>query len=77
MFPLSSLCRIAVAGFALTAAVHAIAQGSARSPFLPPQASGPAAPTQGAPIEYRGYMVTAEGMQFRIYDPAKKAGTWI
>ena len=55
----------------------ASAQSGTRSPFLPPQASGPAAPTQGAPLEYRGYMVTSEGTQYRLYDPAKKAGTWV
>ncbi len=50
---------------------------TARSPFLPPQASGPSAPTSDAPLEYRGYMTTAEGIQFRIFDPAKKAFAWV
>lgn len=55
----------------------AFAQSGTRSPFLPPQSAGTAAPTQGAPLEYRGYLVTNEGIQYRLYDPAKKAGTWV
>ncbi len=52
--------------------------GPARSPFLPAQsASGPAAPTPGAALEYRGYMVTAEGTQYRLVDPAGKKGAWV
>jgi hypothetical protein len=52
--------------------------GPARSPFLPAQASGgAAAPTHGAPLEYRGYMVTAEGTQYRLFDPAGKKGAWV
>lgn len=70
-------CRIAFAGVAIFVAGEAWAQGTARSPFLPPQSSGPTAPTQGAPLEYRGYMVTNEGTLYRIYDPAKKVGAWV
>jgi len=35
------------------------------------------APAVGAPIEFRGLMETSEGMRFRIYDPARKAGVWV
>lgn len=73
---LPSLCRFVAAGFALIAVGSVGAQTPARSPFLPPQAAG-AAPTAGAPLEYRGYMTTGDGIQFRIYDPAKKASTWV
>jgi hypothetical protein len=55
----------------------AIAQISAKSPFMPPQTAATAGPTAGAPLEYRGYMETAEGRLFRIHDPAKKTGTWV
>ncbi|MES2693832.1 MAG: hypothetical protein V4773_10195 [Verrucomicrobiota bacterium] len=53
------------------------AQAQTRSPFLPPTASGPAAPTQNASLEFRGFIETSEGMQFRIYNPAKKSGIWV
>lgn len=52
------------------------AQLASSSPFLAPQASGPG-PTQGAPLEYRGYMVTKEGTQYVIYDPARKARAFL
>ena len=57
--------------------VPAIAQIAAKSPFMPPQSAAAAGPTAGAPLEYRGYMETAEGRLFRIHDPAKKTGTWV
>ncbi len=53
------------------------AQVAARSPFLPPQGATTKAATEGAPLEYRGFIETAQGLQYRIYDPAKKAGAWI
>lgn len=78
MFPRTlSLCRFVIAGVAAFAGARAVAQGTVRSPFLPPQASGSSAPTQDAPLEYRGYLLTEEGLQFRIYDPARKAGAWV
>ncbi len=52
------------------------AQLASNSPFMGPQASGPG-PTQGAPLEYRGYMVTREGTQYVIYDPARKARAFL
>ena len=54
------------------------AQVASKSPFLP--AAGPAAATAataGAPLEFRAYMDVGGGMQYRLYDPAKKAGVWI
>lgn len=64
-------------GVALLAAGQAVAQLAAKSPFLPPQAVATNAPTVGAPLEFRGYIETGDGVQFRVYDPAKKAGAWV
>jgi hypothetical protein len=75
--PFRKAVRRCAAIIAVGVCTHGFAQTGTRSPFLPPQASGPASPTQGAPLEYRGYVVTSEGTQYRIYDPAKKAGTWV
>jgi hypothetical protein len=61
----------------LGTAAGADAQLAAKSPFMPPQAVVNAAPTVGAPLEYRGIMETSEGVQFRIYDPVKKIGAWV
>lgn len=72
-----SLCRLAATGAALMAAVRAGAQLAANSPFLPPPTGGPAAPTAGATLEFVGYIETPEGIQYRLYDPAKKTGTWV
>jgi hypothetical protein len=57
-------------------AVPANAQLAAKSPFAPPQGAATNTPTAAAPLEFRGYMQTSEGMQFRLYDPVKKTGTW-
>lgn len=55
----------------------AFAQG--RSPFTPPAAAAPAAaaaaPSGG--LEYRGNLDTGDGMQFRLFEPAKKNGVWV
>jgi hypothetical protein len=74
VFPLRSL---AAAGVALALATQSVAQIAAKSPFMPPQAATTTGPTEGAPLEYRGYMETSEGTLYRIHDPAKKAGTWV
>jgi hypothetical protein len=58
------------------AAVESAAQPSA-SPFLPHSVAVANAPTAGAPLEFRGVMETSEGMRFRLYDPARKAGVWV
>lgn len=68
---------LVVAACALSAG-RAAAQLAAASPFLPAQSAAPAnAPTAGAPLEYRGTMETAEGVLYRVVDPAKKAGAWV
>lgn len=28
-------------------------------------------------MEFRGFMDTPDGMRFRVYDPARKAGAWV
>ncbi|MSU72952.1 MAG: hypothetical protein EXS43_11520 [Opitutus sp.] len=75
--PTVSLFRCAVASLALVMAGRAPAQLAGSSPFLPPQTSGAGAPTAGAPLEYRGFIDTPAGTQYRVYDPARKAGEWI
>lgn len=73
-----SLRRSAVVLVALLSAGHAGAQLAAVSPFLPAQAAGgPAAPTAGAPLEFRGTMEDREGLLLRIVDPARKVGWWV
>jgi hypothetical protein len=66
---------------AMVAALGAAAvkgQLAANSPFLPSPGSAQAAPTANAPLEYRGLLTTSDGRTlFRLYDPAKKAGTWL
>jgi hypothetical protein len=68
---------IPLAGLALVAAVPVQAQLAAKSPFTSATAPDTAGPTANAPLEFRGYMETSEGVQFRIYDPAKKTGIWV
>ena len=65
-------CSIIAAVFAAGACGIAQAQLASKSPFLPPQGAEAA-----APLEYRGYMITSEGVQYRIVDPVKKVGTWV
>jgi hypothetical protein len=67
---------LVVAGLALGAAA-AQAQLAANSPFLPPQGAASTAPTQNAPLEYGGYITTAEGPVYRIMDPARKMGVFL
>lgn len=69
--------RFVFAGIALAVVSPAIAQIAAKSPFMPPQGAAAAGPTAGAPLEYRGYIETGEGRLYRIYDPSKKASTWV
>lgn len=73
----SSLRHFVLAGILLLAGPYVSAQIAAKSPFMPPQGAGTTAPTAGAPLEFRGYMETSEGMLFRIHDPARKASTWV
>ena len=72
-----NLSRIAAAGLTLAVAAWAGEPVATRSPFLPAATTGPAAPTEGAPLQFHGYISTSEGVQYRIYDPARKAGEWV
>lgn len=71
-------CRsaFAAAGLLLVAG-RAGAQLAVKSPFLPPPSAGSATPTAGAPLEFRGYIQTGEGVQYRLFDPAKKTYAWV
>lgn len=71
------LSRLVVVIAAIGAAARLPAQIAAKSPFMAPQAAASNAPTVGAPLEFRALIETAEGVQFRLYDPAKKTGTWV
>jgi hypothetical protein len=73
----SSLSLLIVAGFSAGAGFSAEAQLASKSPFMPPAAATTTAPTASAPIQYVGYMEAAGGRQYRLYDPAKKVGTWV
>jgi hypothetical protein len=64
-------------GLGLAVTVPLYAQLAAKSPFMPPQSGGAGTPTAGAPLEFRGFIETSEGVQYRIYDPAKKSGIWV
>lgn len=74
MRPLSLILPALCLGFAVPLA----AQGST-SPFLPAgaAAAGPNGSTPGGAIELRGEMSTPAGMQYCIYDTAKKISTWV
>ena len=73
--PLFQSCLLA--GITLAVSAQLNGQIAAKSPFLPPQSATTTGPTAGAPLEYRGYMETSDGTLFRIYDPSKKASTWV
>lgn len=78
MFPRVLLtCLVAAAVVASGGWARLSAQTAARSPFLPAAAAAVAGPTAGAPLEFRGRMDLGDGLQFRLYDPAKKAGVWV
>jgi len=52
-------------------------EGGVRSPFLPASTSGGGAPTEGAPLQYQGYIRGSDGTKYRLYDPARKSGEWV
>jgi hypothetical protein len=70
-----ALCRFCAVGLALSVAGRA--QLATKSPFMPAQGAASNAPTANAPLEYRGFMETGEGVQYRIVDPAAKMGAWV
>jgi hypothetical protein len=54
----------------------AFARLPARSPFHSPQET-PAAPAAELPLEYHGYLHTADGFQFWVRDPARRSGAFV
>src|SRR4051812_39229980 len=75
----STLRRVLATAVLLTAQAAAFAHLPSSSRFLPPQNSGPATPTQNAPLEFRAVLETPEGVLYRVADPAKKngGGVWV
>ena len=72
------ICFVAAAAVLHGLPGRLAAQVAAKSPFLPAAgAAGPGAPTAGASLEFRAYMDVGDGMRFRLFDPAKKAGVWV
>ena len=61
----------------LAVGVEGRAQLAAKSPFMAGPAAAGTAPAENTPWEFRGYMETAGGVQYRLYDPAKKSGIWV
>jgi hypothetical protein len=53
--------------------------GQGRSPFMPPSAAAPAAAVESPSggLEYRGNLDLGDGLQFRLFDPARKNGVWV
>lgn len=78
MRPVLPLLPLLSAGlFALAGATGGHAQLAKTSPFMPAQAAPSSAPTAGAPLEFRGFLKTAEGTLYRVNDPARKTGSWV
>lgn len=44
---------------------------------MPEGGAAGAAVTPNAPLEYRGYMESAEGVQYRLFDSGSKKGFWV
>ncbi len=52
------------------------AQLPSRSPFVPGE-NDAATPTASPFLEFFGYIESADGMRFRVNDPARKTGAWV
>ncbi len=77
MSPTRFNCLLAL-GTMLLLSASARAQLAAASPFLPPAGAGSAAAsTSNAPLEFRGVADLIGGREFRVVDPARKAGVWV
>jgi hypothetical protein len=73
-----TLYGLFVLSLALVATTRAETQLATRSPFVSTQGAGAAAPTAGAPLEYRGMMETSEGLKVRLVDPSRhNLGVWL
>lgn len=71
------LRRLALASAILACFAEGWAQGN--SPFLPPAAVAPAAAPVSGPLEYGGFVTTAEGKLFRILGDkgGRKVGVYV
>lgn len=69
--------RLAAVSGALFTVARADGELVGKSPFMTASATGSAAPTAGAPLEFRGMMQTAAGLKARIVDPTRHAGVWL
>ncbi|HRE08129.1 MAG TPA: hypothetical protein PKX00_21100 [Opitutaceae bacterium] len=73
----SLVFRWAVLGVA-AASLHAGLPVSPVSPFqAPDQPATATAPTESAPIEFRGVFVTGSRQQFSFFDPGKRQSFWV
>ena len=72
-----SLPGLFALSLALVMAGRAGAQLATKSPFVSSQTPGAAAPTAGAPLEFRGTMETKQGLKARVVDPSRHAGAWL
>ena len=68
---------LSAAALASGATSGAESQLSGKSPFMPKAASGAAAPTANAPLEFVGYYEDSVGRLFRVRDTASKKGVWL
>jgi hypothetical protein len=67
---------VLIAGLGLSAAAQeAVLAGP--SPFGQPAAGTDLAGPRSQELELRGILSTAEGIQYCIYDPARKSGEWV
>jgi hypothetical protein len=66
---------VLLAGLAVAGPVAA--QLADKSPFLPGGVAAAGAAGGSGSLEYRGFLETKGGRQFRLYDPARKLGVWV
>lgn len=68
---------LVLAGLMFVGAGSAWAQLTASSPFVPPQVAGAVGPVQPVPLEFAGYLSSADGLQFVVRDPTKKISSFL
>lgn len=73
----STLHGLLAVSLVLIGLTRAEAELATKSPFMSATTPGAAAPTTGAPLEYRGMMETAQGLKARIVDPSRRTGVWL
>lgn len=75
--PARFIRRLFAAAVALVVVAQTEAQLAKTSPFMPPAGAAAATPSAAAPLEFRGWIQTGEGILYRLRDPAKKVDTWV